>query len=230
MRTRVRHNLRELTDQKRSVQNVRYGNRYGNEMARTPDLARKPALVAEILEYFEDKPLSSLSFRTLAKALDVSTYTLVYQFGNRAQLMNEIVEAIAQRQKSADEYLDDEYPDIDRHLAQVWASFEWTLDTANLKLQRLEFEAAMIEALDPTEHTFTRNTFAYWMEITEGMLLELGVNAADAALEARILNNTFYGFQYDLVVNQEPDVVRRAFSAVMERYRDHLTHLIERSV
>jgi hypothetical protein len=62
------------------------------------------------------------------------------------------------------------------------------------------------------------------------MLLELGVNAADAALEARILNNTFYGFQYDLVVNQEPDVVRRAFSAVMERYRDHLTHLIERSV
>ena len=199
-------------------------------MPRSPDPTRKAVLVAQILEHFENNALASLSFRTLARALGVSTYALVYHFGNRQQLLNEIVQAIAQRQKSAEEHIDTTAPSVEAHLEQLQASFNWQLDAANLKLQRLEFEAAMIEALDPGEHDHTRSVFAFWVDETERTLIALGLNAEDAATESRILNNFFYGFQYDLVVNNDPKGASAAFALVMERYREHLSTLIERSV
>jgi AcrR family transcriptional regulator len=58
--------------------------RYVYRVARPKDLDRKPALLADIVDYLLDKPLSGLTFRTLAEALAVSTYTLVYHFGSRA--------------------------------------------------------------------------------------------------------------------------------------------------
>ncbi len=197
-------------------------------VSRAVDPSRKQLFLAQILEYFENNALASLSFRTLARAIGVSTYALVYHFGTRQQLLNEIVQAIAQRQKSAEEAVD--AVSIDAHLAQLQASFDWQLDAANLKLQRLEFEAAMIEALAPGEHDHTRTVFAFWVDETERTLVALGLNPEDAAVESRILNNLFYGFQYDLVVNTDLDGARHAFALVMERYRDHLTTLIERSV
>ena len=62
------------------ITTVSANSRYDNDMSRRPDPERKPELVAQILDYLLDKPLSGLSFRTLADALDVSTFTLVYQF------------------------------------------------------------------------------------------------------------------------------------------------------
>ena len=67
-------------------------------MPRHPDPLRKPQLLAEILDYLLDKSLASVSFRTIAQALGFSTYTLVYHFGSRAQLMREIMEAVTERQ------------------------------------------------------------------------------------------------------------------------------------
>jgi AcrR family transcriptional regulator len=66
-------------------------------MPRQPDPLRKPQLLGEILEYLLDKSLASVSFRTLAQALGFSTYTLVYHFGSREQLLSEIVSAVSTR-------------------------------------------------------------------------------------------------------------------------------------
>lgn len=192
-------------------------------------MERKPLLLAAILEHFEDKPLSSLSFRTLAGAVGVSTYALVYHFGTKEELQNEIVRAIAERQKSAETIVaSDAAVSIEAHLTQLRESFEWTLQAENLKLQRLEFEAAMIEAFNPEQHTHTRKVFAFWMDETARTLEALGLDPKQAALESRILNNAFYGFQYDLVVNQDREGVREAFELMLERYREHLKVLLDR--
>ena len=60
-------------------------------MSRKPDPGRKPELLEQILDYLVDKPLAKLTLRTLASALGVSTYTLVYQFGTRDELVSDIV-------------------------------------------------------------------------------------------------------------------------------------------
>lgn len=194
-------------------------------MPRAVDHQRKPQLLSAILEYFEDKPLAGLSFRTLARSLGVSSYALVYHFGNRAQLITEIVRAIAERQKSAESA--EAALTIDQHIGQLRASFEWALARDNLRLQRLEFEAAMIEALAPSEHSFTKTTFAYWMDETARTLQALGLDAHTAAIESRIINSSFYGFQYDLVVNGEREAASEAFDVMLDRHRQHLTQLID---
>jgi hypothetical protein len=88
----------------------------------------------------------------------------------------------------------------------------------------------MIEALNPELHTHTRTTFGFWMAETERTLIALGLVKTAAAIEARILNNLFYGFQYDLVVNGDTVAATTAFSLVMQRYREHLGNLIELSL
>jgi AcrR family transcriptional regulator len=196
---------------------------------RVSDPSRRDALLAEIVDHLADSSLAGLSFRVLARSLNVSTYSLVYHFGTRDQLISEIVRAIAERQKSAEPHAD-AAPSIDAHLEQLRASFDWQLQPENIKLQRLEFEAAMLEALEPHSHTHTKGVFAFWVDETERTLIALGLDEADAAVEARILNNLFYGFQYDLVVNSNTEAATEAFALVMQRYREHLGTLIERSV
>ena len=198
-------------------------------MPRVADSNRREALLGQIVDHLGNSSLAELSFRRLAQALGVSTYSLVYNFGTREQLISEIVRAISQRQKSSEPPTHDE-PSIDHHLEQIRASFDWQLQPENIKLQRLEFEAAMLEALAPHEHTHTKAVFAFWMDETERTLIALGLDAKDAAVEARILNNLFYGFQYDLVVNNDTEAATTAFALAMTRYREHLGNLIERSV
>ncbi|HXR45203.1 MAG TPA: TetR/AcrR family transcriptional regulator, partial [Pseudolysinimonas sp.] len=71
-------------------------------MTRAPDPAKKPALLEQIVDHFLDKSLSTLTFRSLAAALDISTFTLVYHFGSRSQLIRDIIAAIASRERGFD--------------------------------------------------------------------------------------------------------------------------------
>ena len=75
-------------------------------MPRHPDPLRKPQLLAEILDYLLDKSLASVSFRTIAQALGFSTYTLVYHFGTRDELLSEIVAAVSTRATGIEEMME----------------------------------------------------------------------------------------------------------------------------
>jgi AcrR family transcriptional regulator len=188
-------------------------------MSRTPDPSRKPELLAQILDNLRDKPLSGLSFRTLARALDVSTFTLVYQFGTRAELLSDIVQAITEAERTYDQIPDGEPEDLDTHIEQVLQSFRWHLSDEVHHLQRLEMEAAMIEALEPNNHTFTRTVFSSWIDETTGILLRFGLDQHFAEVESRVLNAMFYGFQYDVLVNNEWELSAEAFEYAVEAYR-----------
>lgn len=194
-------------------------------MAREPDVERKPALLAAILDYLLDKPLASLSFRTLAKALDVSTFTLVYHFGSRAELLSDIVWAISARELDIRSDQDSNPRSIDSYLSGLRLSFEWSTQPRNRQLQRLEFEASMMEAQDPSRHTFTRALYAHWQQLGEAALLGLGLSQADAEVESRLIVNTFFGVQYDLVVNDDAAAAGAAYDRMIENHRRRISEL-----
>jgi AcrR family transcriptional regulator len=198
---------------------------------RQPDPERKPQLTSEILEYVLDKPLASVSFRTIATALGFSTYTLVYHYGTRANLLSEIVAAASSRVTGIEEQLTSNPGTLEIYFDGLAMSWEWTLEPRNRQLQRLEFEAALIEAVEPESHTFTRALYATWMRIGTASLTELGLSEADAVLETRLIVNTFFGIQYDFVLNNDAVSATKAFDAVMKRHRARLELLIaERSL
>lgn len=199
-------------------------------MPRHPDPLRKPQLLGEILEYLLDKSLASVSFRTIAQALDCSTYTLVYHFGTRDQLLSEIVAAVSTRATVIDDLMRTAPNALDRYFAGLEESWDWTLQPRNRQLQRLEFEAALIEAVEPGTHTFSRSLFDTWLRIGREALTSLGIESATAEIEARLVVDTFYGIQYDFVLNGDAKAATSAFKEAMRVHRQRIEDLLPESV
>lgn len=199
-------------------------------MPRSPDPTRKPQLLGEILDYLLDKSLASVSFRTIAQALGFSTYTLVYHFGTRDQLLSEIVAAVSTRAVGVEQHLLEAPDTLDTYFAGVEASWQWTLQPRNRQLQRLEFEASLIEALKPATHTFSRSLFDTWQRIGQQALTSLGVAPDDAALEVRLFVDSFYGIQFDYVLNGQAEPATRAFTEAVRRHRARIEALLPESV
>jgi AcrR family transcriptional regulator len=199
-------------------------------MPRHPDPLRKPQLLGEILDYLLDKSLASVSFRTIAQALGFSTYTLVYHFGTRDQLLSEIVAAVSTRTAAVEVQLLETPDTLETYFHGFEESWAWTLQPRNRQLQRLEFEASLIEAVEPDTHDFSRALFATWQRIGQSALVSLGMDPDDAALEVRMLVDTFYGIQYDFVLNGEVEPATRAFTAAMQRHRERIEALLPETV
>jgi AcrR family transcriptional regulator len=197
-------------------------------MPRHPDPLRKPRLIAEILDYLLDKSLASVSFRTIAQALGVSTYTLVYHFGNRAQLLREVVAAVSTRATGIEQRLRARPVTLDAYFEGFEASWEWTLLPRNRQLQRLEFEAALLEACEPQDHTFSRELYATWQRLGRDALISLGIPAKTAELEVRMVVDNFYGIQYDFVLNNDAVAATRVFNAAAGRHRARIEELLAR--
>jgi AcrR family transcriptional regulator len=196
------------------------------DVPRHSDPSRKPQLLAEIIEHLLDKSLASVSFRTIAQALGCSTYTLVYHFGTREQLLSEIVAAVSTRATAIDEQMRGGSATLDTYFKSFDASWQWTLLPRNRQLQRLEFEAALIESLQPHTHTFSRALFSTWHRIGKDALVGFGLEPKVAAVEARILVDTFYGIQFDFVLNNEPDAATLAYREAMIRHRERIEALL----
>jgi len=196
-------------------------------MTREADASRKPLLLAQILEYLLNEPLASLSFRTLARALEVSTFTLVYHFGSRAQLLSEIVAAISARETDIQRTLSENQGTLEAYFDGMERSWEWSVQPRNRKLQRLEFEAAMMEAHDPSSHDYTRTLYARWQQIGKDGLQALGLSETDAEIESRLTVDTIFGLQYDLIINGDVDRATVAFDRFRSTQRERLKVLLE---
>ena len=200
--------------------------RYVYRVARPKDLDRKPALLVAIIDHLLDKPLSGLSFRTLAEALSVSTYTLVYHFGTRADLLREVVQAVSERQSYVVRTIDEESGLVDQHLANLRHSWRLSLDERSLQLQRLEFEAAMLESRESRADRITLESFNRWNRSGVDALVKMGVSADDAELEVRIIVVTLYGLHYDLLVSRDVERTTAAFERVLEQYERRIQDLV----
>lgn len=206
------------------IRGVRRGARKRRNVSRRPDPERKPQLLSDIVDYLHERSLSSLTFRTLADHLDVSTFTLVYHFGTKSQLVAEVIGSICELQRAA--FLDaqmstdsiDEYFDAFR---RYWA---WTLD--HRALHRLEFEAAMLEAARMDAQSITRTNLLGWHDIAEQGMRALGVPGDVVPAEARAMANTVYGLQYDLIVLDDPASVTEAFERALESSRRRVHALV----
>jgi AcrR family transcriptional regulator len=197
-------------------------------VARTKDPERKPALLREILDYVLDKPLSAVTFRTLADGLAVSTYTLVYHFGTRAALVREIVQAVAERQAVDDASMAAGVGGIDLHLDNIRQSWQLSLSERGLQLRRLEFEAAMLESWELVAERITRTTFARWNNHGIDALTAIGLSRDDAEVEARVIVNTMYGLHYDLIVTRDAARATTAFERARGHYEERIRALAGR--
>ena len=199
--------------------------RYAFRVTRQADPAKKPALLEQIVDYLIDKPLSALTFRGLASALGVSSFTLVYHFGTRDDLVREIIGAIATRQRGFETVFDPETVTIDSYFVGLRKTFDFTLVPRNRALQRLEFEAQMLEAVAP-DHAVTRIVHEELHSRARDTLIALGLSRAEAAVEAQLIIDTFYGIQVGLVVSGDVKRATAAFDRALQYHRERIGPLV----
>ena len=197
-------------------------------MARPPKPERKNELLEQTVDYLLDKTFASLSFRTLADGLGISSYVLVYHFGNREELINEIVRHIEARHDA----LKPENPEeFSREDFRVWIldSWNWLLIERNRQLQRLEFEAALQDAVSVNPRGSAMKKFAYWHSFAAGWLVHQGTPPDQAEPFARLFVTSLYGLQYDYVLNQDRASVEQALQLLMDRFFTGLDQAISRT-
>jgi AcrR family transcriptional regulator len=199
--------------------------RYVEPVTRQADLAKKPALLEQIVDYLIDRPLSALTFRGLATALGVSPFTLVYHFGTRDELVRDIIGAIATRQRGFETVFDPNTVTLDTYFVGLRQTFDLTLFPRNLALQRLEFEAQMLEAVAP-DHAVTRIAHEELHARARDSLVALGLDPVRAALEGQLLLDTFYGIQVGLVVSGDVERATASFDRALQYHREQITPLV----
>jgi AcrR family transcriptional regulator len=193
-------------------------------MPRKPDPTRKPELLGQILDHLTGRTLATVSFRTLAEALGVSTYVFVYHFGNRAGLLEEIVRAIVARQ---DALLAVDPGSLDDDAWREFMATTWVEVSSSrfVQLQRLEFEAAMLEMVDGGVAGVARGAVTKWHRFVAAWAVSRGVDPARADLEARLFTDTVYGLHYDALATGESDRVKQAFELHVESFADRIAAL-----
>ena len=183
-------------------------------MARPTRDERKAELLAAILDYLMDKTLAELTFRSLAEGLGMSAYVLVYHFGSRDQLINDIVVSIESR---LDRMRNTDVRDIDR---AAWREFlldswQWTMAQRNRHLTRLEFEATAQDIVAAEPRGTSQEHFRMLHHKTRDWLMVQGIPEEFADTDARLFTSTFYGLQFDFVVMNEPEAATKAFELML---------------
>jgi AcrR family transcriptional regulator len=186
-------------------------------MARPPKPERKNELLDNIVEFLLDKSFASLSFRTLADGLGISSYVLVYHFGNREELINEIVRHIEARH---DAIKPTDSGTFTREQFREWLLDSWNelLVDRNRSLQRLEFEAAVQDSVSPNPRGSALRKFEFWHSLAADWLENQGLQREAAGVSARLFVSSLYGLQYDYVLNKDGASVERALHLLMDRF------------
>lgn len=190
-------------------------------MARPTRPERKAELLAAILDYLMDKTLAELTFRSLADGLGMSAYVLVYHFGSRDQLINDIVVSIESR---LDRMRNTDVRDIDR---AAWREFlldswQWTMAQRNRHLTRLEFEATAQDIVAADPRGTSQEHFRMLHHKTRDWLMVQGIAEEFADTDARLFTSTFYGLQFDFVVMNEPEAATKAFELMLTVFFNNL--------
>lgn len=180
-------------------------------------------LLSAIQDYLMDKTLAELTFRSLAEGLGISSYVLVYHFGNREQLVNEIIRSIESR---LDSMRTTDVRDIDREAwrSYLMESWQWTMAQRNRHLARLEFEATAQDVVAPTPRGTAQEHFRLLHEKARDWLVVQGIRPEFADTDARLFTSTFYGLQFDFVVMNQPEEATRAFELMVAVFFSNLEH------
>ncbi|MEK0155915.1 TetR/AcrR family transcriptional regulator [Arthrobacter oryzae] len=192
-------------------------------MARAVKPERKAELLSAIQDYLMDKTLAELTFRSLADGLGISSYVLVYHFGNREQLVNEIIRSIESR---LDSMRSTDVRDIDREAwrSYLMESWQWTMAQRNRHLARLEFEATAQDVVASSPRGTAQDHFRMLHEKSRDWLVVQGIRPEFADTDARLFTSTFYGLQFDFVVMNQPEEATKAFELMVAVFFSNLEH------
>lgn len=174
--------------------------------------------MGRIMEHVATEPLSRMTFRSLATALGVSTYSFVYHFGSRQDMIDAILEEGVRQQSEPTSGVD--LVAFDREQFADWyrQAFRHSLRDSNRTSLRLQFEAGALEPIDPDIGQRVTTSFTAWLGVVQGWLTAHGVEKKRAAVLAHWLADTAAGLHFGFLLTGDHEKTVAAFDLFIAAY------------
>lgn len=182
---------------------------------------RREELLQKIIVYMADHGIDELSYRKFAAALDVSPYTLVYDFGKKDELLTQVIHAIERNEWGL-------FGGGNFSAEGQISEWEWGLQPENQPKLRLIFEAAMLGVRNPGRFGEPIHfVLPAWHIMVERWLRQQGLSPAQAGTQARLFVDTVLGLQFDLVLTGRQRETTAAFQAALDRLQEAVNQACE---
>ncbi|MEV8213887.1 TetR/AcrR family transcriptional regulator [Leifsonia sp. NPDC077715] len=187
-------------------------------MGRTPDPNRKPELLARIMDHVATEPLSRMTFRSLASALGVSTYSFVYHFGSRQEMIDAILEEGVRQQSESLVGVDVTAFDRDQFRDWYKEAFRHSLRENNRTALRLQFEAGALEPIDPDIGQRVTVAFTQWRDTVKSWLKKQGIESRRAGVLAHWLVDSAAGLHFGFLISGDRNGTVQAFDVFLTAF------------
>jgi AcrR family transcriptional regulator len=179
-------------------------------------MSRKNELRAGITDWVLLNGVGGLSLRPLAKALDTSTYSLVYWFGSKEGVVAAALETAEERQREMIVDWVEETGVIAPGdlLRRYW---QWSASEEGAPYVRLFLEVVGLAQHEPTLLDYVERAVHPWRDLLEGAFEAAGLSPQDVAREATLLNASVVGLQLDLATNGDPVRTSAGAEALAQR-------------
>jgi AcrR family transcriptional regulator len=187
-------------------------------VGRTPDPNRKPELLGRIMDHVATEPLSRMTFRSLASALGVSTYSFVYHFGSRQEMIDAILEEGVRQQSESLTGVD--VTAFDREQFRDWykEAFRHSLRENNRTALRLQFEAGALEPIDPDIGKRVTTSFVGWRDTVKSWLKKQGIESRRAGVLAHWLVDSAAGLHFGFLISGDRTATVQAFDVFLTAF------------
>lgn len=170
------------------------------------------------MEHVATEPLSRMTFRSLASALGVSTYSFVYHFGSRQDMIDAILEEGVRQQTESLVGVD--VTAFDREQFRDWykESFRHSLRENNRTALRLQFEAGALEPIDPDIGKRITTAFAGWRDTVKAWLKKQGIETRRAGVLAHWLVDSAAGLHFGYLMSGDRTATLHAFDLFLDAF------------
>lgn len=178
-------------------------------VARTRNPARRQELERQALSFLLDHGVQQLTLRSLAAALGVSTYALVYHFGSKEQLLEALLERF---EREVAELLEGwlQPGDVGSGGEVVRRYWRWFVGSPTARRQtqlRLEIWSLALRKPDRFQRLRARNDPTGQVEFIARVITSAGVNAEGARAAAMLISSALLGLQVQVVArDQQADI------------------------
>lgn len=178
-------------------------------MGRTPDPERREELLDDVVAYLLEHGIHQTSLRPLAKGLGTSTYTFVYHFGSKEELVAEVLDSIANRHAEAIEKMTS--TTLDGFIHAYWS---WHISTDQLQQARVVTDARSLVRVAPDLYRPFLRSIRAALETRLARELEAdGRSAEDAPVVAMAID----GALADAAFAEDPTVETLSVNRLLER-------------
>ncbi|AAT88266.1 TetR family transcriptional regulator [Leifsonia xyli subsp. xyli] len=187
-------------------------------MGRKPDPNRKPELLARIMDHVATEALSRMTFRSLASALGVSTYSFVYHFGSRQEMIDAILEEGVRQQTTPQQSVDLSAFDRDQFHGWYKEAFRASLKEQNRTGLRLQFEAGTLEQIDPDIGRRITTSFTAWRNAIKAWLKNQGIETRRAGVLAHWMVDSAAGFHFGFLLSGDRTATVQGFDLFLNAF------------